>query len=509
MARLLAADAMATMGDETGARAYYLQSIQDNPTGELATRAYEKLGRLSFGQGDHAGAIRELEARLATATEAEGNEHIHLLLAKAYRAADRQEDARDTLEKVIEFFPQSEDLPEAYAELSNVLDDLGEEDSAIRVATQAIQKFPGDARLLRTAITLLNKAGLNSPAWQAVISAHRAGVDDPDLLLAAGKYFAGTGVTGDARDAFALLNERYPGTPQAFEGTIALAEVEMTDGRIEKAHRHLESLLDDTKDTPRELPVLVALGDIYRELGLKEPTRKLYAKLAALTTEPELLAKTAIALFDADAPDEGLPVAERVDVSRVPDAAAYAMMSRQGSALLRVDPRRGLEKLEQAYESYPKERTPGGDRQLIETNLALNRPNRARAIVSELQARVDLEPLLKPQFREAATAWADYLYRERDYRAAADAYGMVLGGGDASVPGGAEAMPLEAPKGWPMYQRANALARLADFDGAIPLLDRVAGSTLRYARDAQVMAQAARLEQELRGGKARPLQSTD
>ena len=52
---------------------------------------------------------------------------------------------------------------------------------------------------------------------------------------------------------------------------------------------------------------------------------------------------------------------------------------------------------------------------------------------------------------------------------------------------------------WARYQRANALLRLADYAGCLPLFEAIAASDSPWAGEAAVKATAARLEQRQRG----------
>lgn len=116
-----------------------------------------------------------------------------------------------------------------------------------------------------------------------------------------------------------------------------------------------------------------------------------------------------------------------------------------------------------------------------------------------------------PRFVTAATMWGDFLFERRDYRAAADAYGRALGdqafAGEGESPGTPEPS-LTPEEQWAMYQRANAMAHLADYEGSIALFDRLAGSNSQWSKDAQAQAAAARLEQRLRGLPVSPPRNT-
>ena len=169
---------------------------------------------------------------------------------------------------------------------------------------------------------------------------------------------------------------------------------------------------------------------------------------------------------------------------------------------MRSDPRAGLEKLEQAYRDYPLQRTATANHKLLEANLVTGRAARARAIVTELQARVATERADPSHLETAALLWGDYLYGARDYRAAADAYAMALVPSAATFGVQTEEEPvssLSTERQWSMYQRANALFELGDYPQSVVLYDRLADSSSRWAKEAERRAASARIEQRLRG----------
>jgi hypothetical protein len=57
---------------------------------------------------------------------------------------------------------------------------------------------------------------------------------------------------------------------------------------------------------------------------------------------------------------------------------------------------------------------------------------------------------------------------------------------------------------WARYQRANALLRLADYEGCVALYDKIAASDSTWAGEAAVKAGLARLEQRQRGIEMAP-----
>ena len=241
---------------------------------------------------------------------------------------------------------------------------------------------------------------------------------------------------------------------------------------------------------PQHLPVLVAMGRMYRDLGIREQVVEIYAAIAGFTTEPALLAQAAVALVDAGATHEGLAVAKRIQTALLDDAAAYELLMAHGRALLDVDPRQAVDRMEEAHEAYPAQRTADGDQRLLEAYLAVGNTARARALVMDIETLVRRSPVDAPRLAKAANVWADYLYARGDFRGAADAYAQAI---KADLSGSPD-LP------WVQYQRGNALFELADFEESARLFDTVAASKVKpWAEQASLMAEHVRLEQRLRG----------
>ena len=503
-ARLYLGDAYAAVGDSDAAGFVYINLADNQPNTSIGALAFERVGKLALESGDYSGAIRELEARLEKATTVEGNERVYLLLAKAYRATDDLRNARDILTELIEFFPESEITPSALVELSQVMSDMGLDREAVRMATQAVQRFPDNIEVLRNAGVLLGESGDALSAARSLFAAHSAGANEPELLLAAGRHFKKAGAEDEAVAVFEELLMLFPTSSQALQGNIEWARVFFERGEIKKALERLEELTLATEGQSRALPVLRAMGEMYADLGLKREVIRVYAQIAGLAQEPELLAEAAVVLIREGEADAGMRVVERIDRSNLRPETAYALMMAEGNVWLMRNAAEALEIMEKAHAAYPEHRTPEGVQKLLEANLTTGQSARARAMVSELQARAaqSERPDESAWLERAAIAWGDYLYKRKDYRTALEAYTIVLEPARAKKPranfetaGG----PLSEPQLWSMYQRANSLFGLMRFQECLEFYETVAASNSVWADDAGAKAESARIEIRLRG----------
>ena len=495
-ARLALADAYATAGMEGDARTIYLRAAQSNPYSPVSAEAFLRLGRLAYAQGRYEEAIRQLETRLATATTVQGNDEAYLLLAKCYRQTGELEQAESVLNDLLNFFPETESTADALVELSQVLEARGRRDEALEVAKRAAADYPLNPEVLRNKGELLGLAGDAFAAATAFFEADANGAGDPSLLLTAARQYRTAGHPDLARDAYALLKEKYAFSPQALEGGIELARLLYRQGEITEAFSRLEELLAATKGTEHHLDALVAMAEVARDLGLRERLVETSRAIARLAKEPEVLARAALALLENGELTEARALLERTDLARVRDGTAYTLLTRLGEKLLAADPAVGLETMEEAYLGYPAERNAEDEQRLLEAYLAANRTAAARRLVMEMAARTREQPVLAPNLIDAAITWGDHLYRAGDYRAAADAYEIAV---DTATSADEPVRGTQTDPAWAKYQRANALLQLAEFDKSLELLEEIAASNAPWASDAGLKADYARVERRLRG----------
>jgi TolA-binding protein len=495
--RLLLGDASAAAGDIDGARVAYIHLAEDEMDSPIGAQAFERLGKMALKEGQPSTAIRELQSRLRSATTVEGNERVYLVLARAYRASGEPEEARNILNELIDFFPESEITPLALVELSQVLADLGSNLEAQRLAERAAERFPSHPDVLRNAAAMYAAAGDHQSAGDTYLNAYGAGAKTPDVLLSAGRELEIAGAHTDARAAFEKVVLEYPSSTEAIEAHVGWARAALALGDIDAAYARLNEIAAVTEGRPRQLPVLRALAGLYEQLGLTQDAIATNAKVAAVTDDPAALAEAARHLIDANAVDEGLAVARRVEVSQLGPAQAYPFLFAWGRAMMRGDPELGIELMQRAHDDYPTERSADGIETLMRAVLTRGKTARARAILAEMRTRAQTsgEPEDRARLASAAAHFGDYLLSRRDYAAAADAYAMAA----ASPTRSTDAEPTETEY-WNAYQRANALLELGRVNESLALFDFVGESAAAVARDARVRGEAARLEKRRREG---------
>ena len=510
-AHLMLGDAYADLGDKEQARKMYIEVAEEHLNDKTGAAAFARLGKLDFESGDYDNAIRELENRIKTSTTVEGIDSATLLLAKAYRAKKLHEKARDTLNGFIDYFPESSFTPTAYMELAKVHKDLDMEREGVRIARQTIQRYPDNPEVLEEAGQILADYGDLSDAARIWVDAHEAGANNPEILLSAGQLLSEEEQYDDAIEALNILVKDFPRSSESIMGNIEIAKANFALGNLTEAADQLDSLALITTNQAQKMAVLQSTSELYSELGLWERVAAAQGAITAMTNESEQLAKSAVALYKADHLDEGFALEERIDLSKLTPDTQYLYMVAHGTALTRIEPRRGLEWLQNAHDNQPEARTPGGVRTLLDVNLSLGNSAQARALVSELtqDALAAKDPMKMVQAQQAATRWGDFLFERGDYRAAVDAYGMALNKDEETVNGRTQfSRPVTDDQNWSMYQRANSLFRLDNFSDSLALYEQVAGTDSPWAKESGIKATTARLKQKMRGDVDTPLRET-
>ncbi len=488
-AELVLADAYAATNRIEDARTIWTRLAlagPGTPTGHLATA---RLGKAYIDEGRFADAVNLLEPLVNVSGKVEGNELLYYLTALAYRGVGRLEDARRRLNDVLTFFGHSERVPDAMVELSQVLEELGLRSDAVQMARDAAQRFPENAVVLRNEGNLLAANDRKREAAEVLLNALQAGMKDPNLLLDAARDFRAAEALPEAEKTYERLLTEFPRAPVALEANIELSEIVYERGQVAKGVRLLEDLLAVTAEGPPRLPVLFSMAKLYQGLGLKTRTAEIYRQIAGLSNEPEVLARAAAALLDGAFTDEGLAVAERVDLKKISEKTAYDLLVSQSQALSSSNVQRSFEYLEKAYADYPKQRTPTFERKLMAAYASRDDAPHAQELLASLDAQAKQTPVDAPRFRDTATVWADHLYDKKDYRAAADWYARAAEGDNGKDPTAA----------WAAYQLGNVLLDLDDLAGGIKAFDQVVATGSEWARDAQIKANYARVGQRMRG----------
>ncbi|HRI88755.1 MAG TPA: tetratricopeptide repeat protein, partial [Candidatus Hydrogenedentes bacterium] len=508
-AQMLLAKSYEQTGRIPEAEAQYAAVAAERTDSRVGAEAALALARLAKAANDLPRAIQALEARLQTATTVDGNDGVYVELAKAYRATGKPIDAVRIARELISFFPESPHVPEAAVELTRALEATGDRGQALELAQQAAERFDKNPDVLRNRAQLLAKSGDTRGAADALVKADELGADDPAVLLEAAQKYVELNGVGDASKAETLLKsilERFPKSTQAVDASVSLARLEYERGELAAAIDRLSALASGDHDQTQDLAIQSALGGIYSELGLKKRATAAYEKVAALTSDPELLAQAATALLKNGAIGSALPVIRKFDAAQLSSKTGFDLLMAQGRALLDIDPEQALGKMQQAFESYPVERTPEDYEYLVRACVETGKTAHARVLVSDFNTYVQSHPEESPRLQRTATLWGDALYKSGDYRAALDAYALVAPPEISPVPmpgeepaeAEAEPAPLPADVLWAKYQRANAMLKLDDYWNSVPILESLAETESPYAEDARLKAEYARLEQRLR-----------
>lgn len=493
-ARLLLGDAYADSGLPDKARELYEQLAGKTASSRLGHSAMLKLGELDIRQGKYNDAITRLEALLNTTAVIQGNADIQLSLARAYRAAGRKEDARRTLTDLIQFFPDSRNLPDAYIELTGLLEDLDQREEAIRIAQESAKRFPQNPSVLKTLGTLLAKTDDKRLAADTLMAAYAAGEKEPAVLLAAARLYRAAEGLPDAEMAYKEILTYFPRSNESLLANIEMAEVLCQRGLYRKGIQRLEDIRQITTEGPQQAPILIALARAYRDSGMTSKAAETFRAAAAATPEPAIQAEAAAALLDNNDNQDALDIINKLNMSAVNARTAHSLLSRAGAILLKTAPQQAVATLERVNNEFPSERTPEDEQRLLSAYLTTGNTDAARNLVDAIESEANDDSEQAPRLVKAAIALADNLYDAREYRSAAELYEKA-----SRASSGATADAL-----WAKYQRANALLQLKDLEASVVLFDEVADSNASFAQDATFKADYIRLEQRMRGVPVTP-----
>ncbi len=488
-ARMLLGRAFLLQKRPDKARELFTQVAQARPDRKIGAQAAVYLARMELDGGNPGAAISMLENRDAASTTMEGKDEVYLLLGQAYEANGQLDRAEQSYRDLLSFMPDSPLLPQAYVRLASVLEKQGKRSDAASLIQLAAHQYPNDSSVLQSLASSRVLSGDFVGAAQALLAADEAGANAPQLLLDAARYFRRVGEWDQAMEVYEHLSVQYPTTAQAFQGLIERAKADYERGNIRRSLSELEDLATLTEGRPQQLAVKVALGELYHDLGFSELAKQTYQEVAAVATEPKLLAQSAAALIQNGAVEQGLSISRRVDANLLDPALAYSFLNVAGQALLQASPDQGIAYMEQAHERYAEERTDKDEIALLNAYLASGRAARAQAMVMELETNARAGNCTTELFRDAALAWADYLYARRDFRAAADAYGLAQKASGR----------FDEDAQWASYQRAGAVLETEDYATSIPLLDAIGQTDSQWAAQARIKAAYGRAEQLRRG----------
>lgn len=493
-AELLLGEAYLRTGMEEDAREMFSRVAREDPNPETRAKGIVHLGHMAMKSGDYPGAQAQFQQYLAESAGQPGNDAVALELAKAQRAQNQLTSARDTLNQLIKFFPQTSVTPQAYVELVEITDALGDRAEAFKLAQEASKQFPKDAQVLRAKGTMLGLLGRPKAAGETLVAAHDAGAFDPEVLLTAARHLRTAGMYDDAERIYRRLGNEYGGLPAAIEGGIELAKLDFARGDLREAVEGLQGLDVATAAAPQHAEVLKAQADIYEQLDWRDELAQACTKLAAASTEDEDIARAAMGLLTAGQVPEAKKLYDRLSLERLREQTAHALLWRMGEAVLPTAPQEGMALMEQAYAANPQLRTAEEATTLLRAYIAADRPAAARRVVMDMAVAAKEQPAENLPLVEAAIAWGDFLYGKGDFRTAADAYAMAE---DAAKQLGAPPSAPGVDPRWAQYQRANALLQLADYQGGLRLLDEIAATDAPWAREAEAKAHFTRMEQRL------------
>lgn len=491
-ARFNIAESYRLTGLMEDARTLYIRIADTAPDTEIGARAILRISEMAYKQGRYEQALIQLETKLSHIRQFQYNDEAYLLLAKTYKALQRLEEAKTTLQDLLVFFPDSKVHPYAWVELSQVYYSLGDKEKAFQTANEASLLYPNHPDVLANKADFLALQGNSYASAIAYLEAEKNGGTNPSYLLKAGQLLMINSQFEEAIKAFEELKERYYGTKEALKGTIERAKCLYKLGKISLAVSSLEDLKKLTPSTEAEYKnILQELSAMYFELGLKEASAEIAKEWFQKADNPEEKMESALILINSDNTNIVYSNLSSIDLSSVNREKAAKFLYLLSQKLLPILPSEGLVLLEQVYYQYPEFRTSDIRYHLLETYINTERTTSARRIIQDWENELDTQKESIRDFIDGEILWGNYMFEKQEWESALQAYNTAI---QISQKNEKPLQGIRFHTDWAKYQRANILAQKSLLEDAIKILDELIQSNSSLTSLAQVKAEQIKLE---------------
>lgn len=369
-ALFLAAGALEADGQVQGALIGYRDILQRFGGATIADDARRALADLHYrlGQFDKA---REVYEQMARRILPGGTDHIHAMmqLARIESAAERPEEARRQLDRLLSMHPSEAHAADAMYLMAETYASEGQPLDAARAFEKAAESFPLEPK----AMDCRQRAGegyaaLGMPLraiqqYRAILAqtgldAQRMREIGPRTLLDLATAQRQSGGLGEARDTLDRIYKEFPGHALIPSVDLERAELMIAQKQDEPAIVLLDSLAKVHQGKPQALRALMRKAQLEEGRASTEDAVQTYARMGCETETGSKSAfdfRRAVYLIDLNREEEALRLLEAVEADR----EALASIRRQalyqrGIALER------LGRLEQAAGAYEKLATAEG-----------------------------------------------------------------------------------------------------------------------------------------------------
>jgi len=491
-ARFNIAESYRLTGLMDDARTLYIRIADTAPDTEIGARAILRLAEMAYKQGRYEQALIQLEAKLKHIRQFQYNDEAYLLLAKTYRALEKLEEAKNTLQDLLVFFPNSKVHPYAWIELSQIYHILGNKEKAFQTANEASLLFPNHPEVLANKAEFLAMEGNSYASAISYLEAEKNGGMNPSYLLKAGQLLAISSQYEEAIKVFEELKDRYYGTKEALKGNIERAKCLYKLGKFSSAVSVLEDLKKLTPSSELEYKnILQELSTIYFDLGLKEKSAELAEEWFKKSDSTEEKIESALYLINNNNTDLVFSSLPSMDLSSVNREKVVKFLFSLSQKLLSKLPTEGLSILEQIYYQYPEFRTPDIRYHLLETYINTERTTSARRIILDWENELDMQNNSIQSFIDGEILWGNYMFEKEEWDSALQAYTKAI---QISKRNDEQIQGIKFHTDWAKYQYANILEKKSNLEEAVNILDELIKSNSSLAPMAQMKVEQIKLE---------------
>lgn len=477
------------------ARTIFVRLIETDPNNPLSSLATVKLAQMAIDQGKYEQALVQLKTKTQIIRSFKYNDQVYFLLGKTLYLMGKLEDAKNVLQELITFFPESDVHPQAWILLSQVLNAMGNADEAFQTAEEAARKYPNNPEVIANKAEFFALQGNSYASAIAYLEAENKGGKNPQYLLRAGRYLLVSKEYEEALKAFEELKKRYYGTKETLWGNIEKVKCLLKLKRLSSALSELETLKGITNKMPSEkIEVLNLLLEVYTGLSLYEKAEEIGLQLLSLVETDEEKANILLSIIDFANIDNLKDLVSTLNFSKIPLKNAYSLLLKYGEKLLTVNPSEGIEILEHTYLQYPELITSHHRSLLLEAYIKSDKYSSALRIIKDWENQLLDSDDEREKLIDAEIMWGDYTYKKGDKTAAKEAYKTaIILANDLSETKNDKKHSID----WAKIQYANILMDNLNYDEALKIFEEISKSPSPYADLAKLTLNQATLEKNL------------
>jgi len=262
-ARILMAKYLLNEGDQSGAKVYVDEVIEEYPNNNDALLIISKLALINVD------AITAINGLRTVVKNDPKNAEASLLLAQAHELNNESSLAENELKKAIEVNPVNDQVHANYA---RYLSSKGRVDEAISVIDKALTYFKDNYQLMDIKLKILASQGKESEVVSLLNIMEQANESNAEVNITKGQYHLSKREIPQAIEQF---ESAYQKSQNKFKPLQLIVKSYMVNNQPEKAQERLQKILDKTPDDPVSN---LLMGQLYLVQKKTAEARKMFTK---------------------------------------------------------------------------------------------------------------------------------------------------------------------------------------------------------------------------------------